>query len=216
MIFNMADGGGKVAKITVNTASSASVTCEQFPYTLSATADSNGIATFQVPKAGMWTLNASKNGITGSNTVTIDSYHGDKSVTVSLKLWLFMSGTGVVTPIVYYRSASSQTPISGTNSFDFMYNSSTVGTHPTTSSPINLSNYSKFVVEAVHLESDHEIWMLAGNSISDVNTAIINECVCPSREIITFDISSITGNKYVGLYNGSSTSATCFNWYLEA
>ena len=221
MIFNIITAGFK-ATITVHTAAGATVTCVLSPFSYTATADSSGVAVFTVFGRGNWTVTASKNSVTATATADMQTPLENRVIDLPLRYYIFKSGTGVIVPI-YYRTGSNNLAITGTNSFQFLYQSVSVSGHTirkdlaiTANNKINLSNFSKFVVEAVHNSSGHELWMIAKSNLSDsTNNSIINKFTCMTRTTVTYNISSLTGNKYVGLYNGSSVGATCYNWYFE-
>ena len=220
MIFNIINSG-IISTITVTTAAGASVTCVMSPYSYSATANSSGKATFTVHSKGTWTVTSTKNSISNSDTVSITASGQSKSVSLPLRLWIFKNGEGVKKNIYYTTDTAfpvmSYSPNDNTN---FRFRSAIVYRSGAeyniravyVGDKINLSNYSKFVVD-VSSESNHSIRMLAGSTKSITNS--INTFSVTSRQTVSYNISSLTGEQYIGLANISEYNSYCYNWYLE-
>ena len=206
-------------RVTVTTAASAS---GKFGST-TVTANSSGVATYDATASGNLSITSTKNSLSATGTVSVPTNNAAASLALPIRTWLFKSGEGAQTTLCYSQGT---TPISAytrndSNHFEFLYGAISYGGGSVslsavyTADMINLSNYSKFVVDAVCTASGGEYWMLAGTYKGSASSIIINKPYAPTRTTTSYDISSITGEKYVGLYNGSSNAATCYNWYLE-
>lgn len=101
MILNIGTGG-LISKITVNTSAGATVTCVLSPFSYTATANASGVATFTVHKKGTWTCNATKNGASAGGTVSISANGENKTISLSLRKYLFKAGSGPTSSWVHY------------------------------------------------------------------------------------------------------------------
>ena len=225
MIFNWIDAGF-IATIKVTTGAGATVTCVQSPYSYSATANSSGVATFTVYTKGNWVVTSTKNGITATSTENMQTAAETRNVALPLRYWIFKAGEGPkINYISHVPGNPSFTYARITSKANFLIDNTTVMAdgrlfnkdEATTTITVNLSNYSKFVVDITHHgEATHKIWLLSKSTASATpSDNIIYQFTCPSRTTVSYDISSLTGNKYIGVYNGSSDDATVYNWYLE-
>ena len=225
MIFNIINSG-IISTITVTTAAGATVTCVMSPYSYSATANSSGKATFTVHSKGTWTVTSTKGGGSNSDTVSITGSGQSKSVSLPIRYWLFKAGEGVKHAISWGTSPTYA--ITDTSYFILDSSNIYVGDGGTTygqvvsksyaytNSKVDLTNYTKFVIDIDGNGSTTGLArMLAGTSRAGIGTNTINSFTCPSRTTVTYNISSLTGSNYVGMYNGTSVGAKVYNWYLE-
>lgn len=210
MIINLVTGRPHVATITVNCPTQSTVVCSlgQFSYTKKS--GSSKSVSFEVPISGTWTVTITWGGQTYTTTVSATSQ--GTVLNAKFRYYIFKSGEGLKVNASYYNGSNAVRLISGTKSFDVAYNTSGIREKVLTDAKIDLSGFSKFVVDATHHDNDHKLWMLAQSSTSGTTT--INKFSCPTRTTVTYTFSNLKSS-HIGLYNGSSWGATFYNWYLE-
>ena len=219
MIFNIT-GGGKFAKITAYVPTNTAVTCSKSPFSFSKNSGSAKSVTFEVPVSGSWTVSMTWGGQTYTTTASVSTQ--GSTVSVRFRYYYFKAGEGAKNGLAYLGSQSYERAVWTTDNFVIVYDGHGVWQGQTAmvfpTSKVDLSNFSTFAVEAYTYNDTNEIWMLAGDSRSTGSQLSnkINEFVCPTRSTATYNISSLTGEKYVGLYHGSSMEVYVYNWYLES
>ncbi len=212
MIFNLVQGKAKVATITVTAPAGTTVKCTQSPYSLSGTVASTSVS-FTVPKAGTWSISATKGGTTKTSSVSVAAYGGSYSASFTFESWLFKEGSG------------AQVSLYDKGRVTFSDASFVCGSGPETYTinKVDLTNYSKICIEYVSKygnsfsigitqNADYRaipIYWTASKALSKVT----------SRSTTTLDISAYTGSYYIcleGSVMGDSNSLTGYNWYLSA
>ena len=225
MIFNWIDAGF-MATIKVTTGAGATVTCVQSPYSYSATANSSGVATFTVYTKGNWVITSTKNGLTNTSTQNMQTAAETRNVALPLRYWIFKAGEGPkVNYISYVMGSPSVTNARITTTPSFILDNAMVVAdgqyyyrrESGVTFTINLSNYSKFVTDIQHSGSSVQqiAYVVKSVPYAQPGDHMIYQFTSPTRSTVSYDISSITGNKYISIYNKGNITATIYNWYLE-
>ena len=220
MIFNIINSGSKFATIIVYCPTNTAVVCSKSPFSFSKNSGSSKSVTFEVPVSGSWTVSMTWGGQTYTATASVSTQ--GSTVSVRFRYYYFKAGEGAKNGLTYMSGSTDGRAVWTTDNFVIVYDAQAVWegqkeqVFPT--SKVDLSNFSTFAVEAYTYNDTNEIWMLAGDTRSTGSQLgnKINEFVCPTRSTATYNISSLTGEKYVGLYHGSSQEVYVYNWYLES
>ena len=214
MILNIVSGRPKIGTINVTTLPGATVTCALSPYTLSATASSSGTASFVVPKTGTWAITAKSGSSTKTGSVSVTTVGSTQSISLPFRKDLFMDGTQNV-PWTFGQGTSLIL-----NSIYMVAPSGGVSeTRAYTTSPIDLTGYSTLNVQYESSTSSGDSSKQGfGYSSAATGTVTTTPFLGNQTKVTkTFDISSVTGAKYITLYEsyqGYLTSLYVYQVYL--
>lgn len=210
-------GGGKFAKITVYCPTNTTVVCSLSPFSFTKTSGSATSVTFEVPVRGTWTITATKNGLSDTKTVSATTQGTTYTVTMSIRYYIFKSGEGRKVGLSYYNVGNVYKEITGINSFDCTYNESGITNTVCTDGLIDLSQFSKCVMDCTnHGSTGSNLHMFVHTEHRYAAThPNVYTFGTATRATITWDIDALTATRYVGINNGSSWGATFYNWYLE-
>lgn len=201
--------GGFSSTVKVTTSAGATVTCVLSPYSLSATANSSGVATFTVLKTGTWAVTASKNGVSANGSVSVSATGQEYNVSVPLRKWLFKEGEGAK---VTLTTVGSRTEVNSDSIK--LYATSSNNTRVYTASDIDLSKYSKMSLTYTdgNESTSCKIKVRHYNS-TDIKTYDKSS----TKTTVTSSISSLTntGKLELCLTSLPSVSHYVYNWYLE-
>lgn len=192
MILNVGGSTAQKYAVSVNTNADATVTATKGSQTLSATANSSGIAIFAL-NAGTWTITATINSLSKSTTVTVDS---NKSVDLMVRLWIFNNGL-----VSDYDSFSVTDDGSSVEDvISIRYESSYGGTY-CSDRAYDLTNYSKlyFVIsESWGSATDHYSESGVCKSFSTESGMSMSASVGTSTTgTKVLDISGLRGSFYI-------------------
>ena len=200
--YNDATGNATVVnkcRITVTTNPSASVA---FGSSATVTANSSGVATYDAPTSGNWTITVSKSGMTSkSGTVNVPTNSASASITLMMRVYLYHDGTQDV-------AWTSNRTISGSymavDAYDYVRTTSTV----------NLSGFSNLYVEYLTSHGASTYWVPAkagytGTAITSSDATLEGSTTLDNsltKVTKSYSISSINTTKYIAITNGGGSS----------
>ena len=216
MILNLITGRPHVATVKVTTTAGATVTCVLSPYSLSATANSSGVATFVVPKIGTWVCTATKNSITKSANASVTTVGSTVNLTITLGWYIFKAGEGAKVSFTKNEGDYGEITIA-TDSITFnpRYNSVYQSLHTTSNTAVDFTNYTKMCIETEYTKTSS--WYQGDIQWFDnfeVNWYRIGDMDKHDRTLYSFDISSVTG-KHGVVITDYSIPMVVYNVYLE-
>ena len=230
MIIPLGGGGSKVvASIVVAYPVGSTLTCTLGSNVLTAK-NTSGKWVFGLPSTGNWVVKAVSGDKTASKTVSITTEGQVETVTLTLKLYLFKSGEGVVddwTPLYGgYTNAAVTSEKMTLNGGETFYYSSTAAV--TSNNAIDLSGYSKLVVDVqTNKAATDNVYAWVGvsatkftrgtenSTISISNSAAYTKISTITRYEIEVNIANInTGYVFVAS-DGTNINTTAYNIWLE-
>ena len=217
MIFNLTYGKSKVATITVNTNAGATVTCELAPYSFTATADSSGVATFAVPKAGTWNITCTFGGSTQTGTVTITEKNGDKSTTIMVGTYLIQDGVRKTTWTESTSGGSITDQSSSNNRIRFQSGDGQgLSTYARlTSANVSFTGKSRlYIVYSMTTDSSNAGASYGTKTASSSSYSTTSLSASSTRTSVYKDISSLTGNYNIRLGCNSSNGPAHATLYI--
>lgn len=207
------------ATINITYPAGSTCTAENGSTTLTAP-NTNGTWACVVPNAGDWTVSCTDGTKSASDTVTITASGESKSVVLAYRFYIFQTGVGTDSTFIskaYNRYSSNMTPeriICTAPSTDESNGSSGLS---------NSYDFTKYSVLAFDVITDNPQFRCGylNNVVSRYSDAeYLIGSVSPtldSRQIISIDISSVAGNKFIGMgiLDRGEGSGTIYNIYLE-
>ena len=190
---------------TIHVTYPAGSTCTATDGTTTLTApDTSGTWDCVVPNAGTWTL-----GYNGHPIDTVEITTNGQAETISLGLYLFKAGEGMVMPIAYGNASNATVNVSSDKISVSYTDSSGATTYIRNETPIDLTSYTalnarlkctrrvdggyvgKLVVRSNAFEAS------GSSSEAVASTKIINDS---TSKVYSVNISSLTGDFYVGVH----------------
>lgn len=225
----MTSGGGGIGKlfaaIGVTYPAGSTVTCTNGTKTLTAKT-TTGQWLFVIPETGTWTVTSTDGTNSKSQSVEITTEGQVESVTLSYRTYLVQDKKPL---IAFADPGSSSEPTITSSSIKFGPAESAVRS----AAKVDCTNYTKLVAEINVITQTYNYPLNAlitdkssggDNYISSnpdnapANTLAykqIRPATTNSLNIITLDISSVTGSHYIGVATGYCPNATIQNLYFE-
>lgn len=167
--------------------------------------DTSGTWDCVVPNAGTWTLGYDAHPI---DAVEITENGQEESIT--LGLYLFKSGVGIITPIVYDSQADKGVTVA-TDKITFAYSeNSKAMSYIYNESKIDITNYktlnARINCKTIHSTNNYKGRLFASNKEMDISpigsNALASKILTVNSEIAFYslDIANLTGEAYVGVH----------------
>ena len=229
-------GGGQTATRTVDVNADYAVTITYFSATINVTypagstckathtdgtvlnaPDTSGTWACVVPKSGTWTVTATDGTNIKSESVEITSAGQSVSVTLSYRYYLFKEGEGVADN---WGTAGNATLVQKNNNAIAIESTKGYGGNNNYKAYIraDLSEYKALKAEIKTTVANAPIVGVFGTSVPGTYTELTSSASATKkniREVVSLDISSISGNRYVGIHVGSLETLYMYNFWLE-
>lgn len=166
--------------------------------------DTSGTWDCVVPNAGTWTL-----GYNGHPIDSVEITTSGQAETISLGLYLFKAGEGVVMPIAYGNASAATVNVSSDKISVSYTTDSSATTYIRSETPIDLTSYTTLYARlkcTKKLANNYSGKLVARSNAFDVtgassaaaaSTALTNDS---ASTVYSADISSLTGDFYVGVH----------------
>lgn len=236
-------GGGQTATRTVDVTADYAVTITYFSATINVTypanstcvvTDSSGATiasntntgtdtktwTATVNATGTYTVTATAtdgSGNSKSQSVEITSDGQSVSVELSYRYYLFKEGEGIADN---WGTAGNATLVQKNNNAIAIESTEGYGGNNNYKAYIraDLSKYKSLKAEIKTTVANAPIVGVFGTSVPDMFTGLTSSASATKkniREVVSLDISSISGNQYVGIHVGSLETLYMYNFWLE-
>ena len=154
---------------------------------------------------------------------TAKSYQGGEWVDWKNFLYIFKEGVGASIPLtsVRHASATSESKITiGTNNISMSTGGSSSYTEQAvrTTDAVDLSEFTTLFMDIeTNIAAVVGVGKTAFNSTSGANMVASITAKSGSRQIVSLDVSNLTGGYYAGITisYGANKSTKIFNWWLE-
>lgn len=222
-------GGVKLfAAIGVTYPEGSTLTCTNGTKTLKAKT-TTGQWVFAIPEAGTWTVTATDGTETDSQAVSITTEGQFSSVELSYSIVIFDNGTvGVPISLGYKNYSSNSVTIGDVITVNAAKNSTTAPSHASvvTDEKIDISDYSTlYVSTTARTVTDNtygDVWLLVGDNrtasvynYGNAPTGWATSADVANVGVTSLDISSLTGEYYIGLGCAYAATASFDKWWLE-
>ena len=217
MIIPLGGGGSKVvASIVVTYPTGSTLTCTLGSKVLTAK-DTSGKWVFGLPSIGDWVVNATKGSQSKSKTISITTEDQSVSVTLSYRYYLFKEGEGVADN---WGVAGNATLVKKDNNAIVIKSTEGYGGNNNHKAYIraDLSEYTTLKAEIKTTVANKAIVGVFGTTEPTTYTGLSSSTSAVTknvREVVSLDISSFSGNRYVGIHVGSLETLTMYNFWLE-
>lgn len=173
-----------------------------------------------VSATGTYTVTATAtdgSGNSKSQSVEITNDGQSVSVTLSYRYYLFKEGEGVADN---WGTAGNATLVQKNNNAIAIKSTEGYGGNNNYKAYIraDLSEYKTLKAEIKTTVANAPIVGVFGTSVPDTYTGLTSSASATKkniREVVSLDISSISGNRYVGIYVGSLETLYMYNFWLE-
>lgn len=179
--------------------------------------NTSGQGLFIIPYAATWTVTATDGTSTKSQSVEITSAGQSVSVTLSYRYYLFKEGEGVADN---WGTAGNATLVQKNNNAIAMESTEGYGGNNNYKAYIraDLSEYKALKAEIKTTVANAPIVGVFETSVPGTYTELTSSASATKkniREVVSLDISSISGNRYVGIFVGSLETLYMYNFWLE-
>lgn len=197
-------------RITVNTKGGASVKFVQGSTTYTATANSSGVATYDVSASGNWTVTSTLGSTSKSGTCAVPTNNAAASIALALTMYLIQDGVKKITWTESKTLNGSITYPGGYVRVGSGFSEGTTNSSATfTSAAVSFTGFTKLHVEFSRT-SDISMISASGGSYYNNSVSSVSITTSTSRATEVYDISSRTGDFYIRF------TALSMRYYNEA
>lgn len=210
-------GGTKLfAAIGVSYPEGSTLTCTNGTKTLKAKT-TTGQWVFAIPEAGTWTVTATDGTDTKSQSVSISTEGQFSSVELTYRYYLFKEGEGVADN---WGTAGNATLVQKDNTAIVIKSTSGYGGNNNYKAYMlaDLSKYEALKAEINTTVAGVAIVGVFGETVPGTYTNLtssISATKVNEREVVSLDISSISGEQYVGIHVVNQETLYMYNFWLE-